>query len=95
MNSLEDNFRQMIREEIRTAIGEGLSAILEQLAEIRNGTPAELRGMLTLDQVAEYLGVHQQTARAWCHKNKVKLHKIESTTRVMGEEVHSVLTRKK
>lgn len=92
---LDNYFRQMIREEVRAAVGDDLQAIREEVAELRPGLPAELRGLLTLDQVAEYLGVHSQTARAWCNKKRIKLHKIGTATRVLGEDVHRVLTQEK
>lgn len=94
MNGLEEHYRQMIREEVRAVIVDDLAAIREGLEELQAGTPPELRGMLTLDQVGEYLGVTSQTARKWCHENRVKLHKIGAATRVHGEDVYRVLKSK-
>ena len=95
MNGFEEHYRQMLREEIAAAVGEELRAMREELAELRNGIPPELRGLLTLDQVADYLGVKSsQTARAWCHKNKIKLRKVGSGTRILGEDVYNAIKRK-
>lgn len=66
----------------------------QEVAELKKGTPPELSGLVTLHQVADYLGVKShQTARAWCHKNKVKLRKIGASTRVLGEDVYRVLKK--
>lgn len=91
--NFEEQYRQMIREEIRAAIADDLAAIREELAELRAGIPSELRGLLTLDQVGEYLGVTSQTARKWCHENRVPLHKVGAATRVRGEDVHRVFEK--
>ncbi len=66
----------------------------QEVAELKKGIPAELSGLVSLHQVADYLGVKShQTARAWCHKNKVKLRKIGAATRVLGEDVYRVLKK--
>mgnify|MGYP001386512059 CR=1 FL=1 len=92
--NFEENIRQIIREEVRAAIGAQLVAIRAELEEIREGTPAELRGLMTLEQLSDYLGVKSsQTARAWCNKNKIKLRKIGTATRVLGADVHQVLKK--
>ncbi|MCB0565801.1 MAG: helix-turn-helix domain-containing protein [Phaeodactylibacter sp.] len=96
MSVLDDNFRRMIREEVRAAIGDELGAIRASLEELREGTPAELRGLMSLDQVADYLGVKStQTARKWCNQNRIRLRKIGNNTRVFGDDIYNVMTRKK
>lgn len=93
MNSMDEYFRAMLREEISATVGEELQALREELAELKKGPPPELRGMITLDQLTDYLGVCETTARKWCHQNEIKLHKVASNTRVLGEDVHRVLKK--
>lgn len=77
---LLNSFREIVREEIANA---------------RRDLPPELEVLLTLDQVAEYLGVKSsQTARSWLHRQGVKIRKIGSASRVLGADVHEALKRK-
>lgn len=95
MNGIEENFRQMIREEVRAAIADELAAIRAGLEGLLEGTPAELRGLLTLDELANYLNVKSsQTARKWCHENRIRLQKVGTATRVHGDDVYNALKRK-
>ncbi len=93
---MEEMVRQIIREEVRAAIGVDLAALRAEVEELRAGLPGELRGMLSLAEVAAFLGVKsEQTARAWLHRNGVKLRKVGSATRVLGADVHGAITKKK
>lgn len=95
MDSIDHYIRAALREEIRAAIGDEIRQLREEVAELRAGPPAELRGMLTYDQLGEYLGVSGKAAREWCHRNGVKIHEIGANRRILGEDVRRVLNRKK
>lgn len=91
---IDTAIREAIREVIRAELLAELQQLRAELAELKSGPPAELRGMLTLQQLADFLEVSsQQTARKWCHQNKVKLRKVAGATRVLGEDVHRVLKK--
>lgn len=92
---MDDLFRQMLREELSAGIGEELRSLRSEIAELKAGPPAELRGMLSLEQLAAYLGVRsEQTARAWCCRQGIRLRKVGSATRVLGSDVHAALSKK-
>lgn len=72
-----------------------VKALRSEVAELRAGLPPELRGMLSLEQLAAYLGVRsEQTARAWCCRQGIRLRKVGSATRVLGSDVHAALSKK-
>jgi excisionase family DNA binding protein len=65
--TFEDTLRAIVREEVRAVVREELRALAEARA-----APAAAPGYLTVEQVAERLGVKPPTVRAWISKGELE-----------------------
>ncbi len=87
MASLDLALRGLLREVVREVVH-------EELAELRPGTkapPPDAVDLLSVSQIAQMLGVHERTVRAWIQAGDLRAHRAGRQLRVYRRDLESFL----